>query len=281
MGGRGDTLGQLLAPLTASLFSILALSWIRRRVNAKPGSAPSPCPPSQPACPCQPLLGSGALPGAVSQLSVPFPLPSPSAHPALHPNPKRGDLQRPVPPGWRAGGCRQAPPASLYSVQSPGVWRGRAPSPCPATAPSPALPVRGKGDKGDKGVPPRCSPRLRLRCRGDPGLPPLYTYIYNPRNKPETTRDQRCVLPGGTGQSSRALPRSRRAAPASLARSIATQLLPFPLSPPWPHSIPHLSVLPSCRPGVQEHLCNVALARGRQWSPAAPVPCCRWEMLPQ
>lgn len=150
MGGRGDTLGQLLTPLTASLFSILALSWIRRRVNAKPGSAPSPCPPPQPACPCQPLLGSGALPpsalpGAVSQLSVPFPLPSPSAHLSLHPNPKRGDLQQPAPPGWRGGGCRQAPPP-LCTQCNPLVCGGDGPpAPAQPQPPSPALPARGFG----------------------------------------------------------------------------------------------------------------------------------------
>lgn len=59
-GGRGDTLGQLLAPLTASLFSILDLFVDPTAGERKPGSAPSRCPP--PACPCQPLPGSGALP---------------------------------------------------------------------------------------------------------------------------------------------------------------------------------------------------------------------------
>lgn len=85
MGGRGDTLGQLLAPLTASLFSILDLSWIRRRVNTSP-VLPRPLAP-RPHAPASLSRGPGlslppsALPGAVSQLSVPFPSPQPLCTP--------------------------------------------------------------------------------------------------------------------------------------------------------------------------------------------------------
>lgn len=126
---------------------------------------PVPLPPPPPACPCQPLLGSGALPlsalpGAVSQLSVPFPLPSPSAHPPLHPNPKRGDLQ---PPARRAGGEGAAGRPPRLSVLSAIPWAvvGTGPQPLPGHSP-PALPCPARGfgtcwgQRGPLAAPPAC-----------------------------------------------------------------------------------------------------------------------------
>lgn len=222
---------------------------------------PLPASPGVRGSPSFPLPSLGLCPSFLS----PSHSPSPSAQPPLHPNPKRGDLQRPAPPGWRGGGCRQAPPASLYSVQSPGVWRGRAPSPCPRPQrPSPALPARGFGTCWGQRGPLAAPPRPRLRCRGDPGLPPLYTYINITRGinqKLHVTSAVSCLV--GRARAAEA-PRSRRAAPLPSHGASPHALLPSPLSPPPPQPIPHRSVLPSCQPGGQEHLCNVALARDRQ-----------------
>lgn len=231
-----------MAPLTASLFSILALSWIRRRLNAKPGSAPSPCPPL-PACPCQPLLGSGALPPSL-------PLPSlglcpsflsPSHSPALLHSRPCIPTQREVtssPRPRRAGGEGAAGRPPRLSVLSAIPWcvAGKGPQPLPGHSP-PALPCRHEalGRAGDKGVPSLLPPPAAQVPWGPRAPSPIYIYKYNPRNKPETTRDQRCVLPGGTGQSSRGPPVTA-SRPASLARSIATRFSPSrsalrPLSP--------------------------------------------------
>lgn len=115
---------------------------------------------------------------------------------------------------------------------------------------------------GTKGS-PRCSPRLRLRCRGDPGFPPLYTYInitQGINQKLHVTSAVSCLVGWA-----RAAETPGHGEPPRFPRTEHRHaLLPFLLSPPSPQSIPHLSVLPSCQPGVWEHLCNVALARDRE-----------------
>lgn len=241
MGGRGDTLGQLLAPLTASLFSILALSWIRRRVNAKPGSAPSPCPRPRPHAPASLSWGPG-LSLSLPSLGLCPSFLSPSHCPApLHTRPciptQREVTFSPRPAGLEGRGLQAGPPASLYSVQSPGLWWGRAPSPCPATAPQPC-PAQHEalGRAGDKGVPSLLPPPAAQVPWGPRAPSPIYIYKYNPRNKPETTRDQRCVLPGGTDQSSRG-PRSRRAAPLP-SHGASPSASPVPAQPSLPSAHP-------------------------------------------
>lgn len=273
-----------MAPLTASLFSILALSWIRRRVNAKPGSAPSPCPPL-PACPCQPLLGSGALPPSLCPPwgCVPAfcPLPTPPA--LLHSLPcipTRREVTSSARPR-RAGGEGAAGRPPRLSVLSAIPWcvAGTGPQPLPpATAPQPCPAGTRLWDVlGTKGS-PRCSPPPAAQVPWGPRAPsPIYIYKYNPRNKPETTRDQRCVLPGGTGQSSRGPPVTA-SRPASLARSIATRASPLPAQPSSPSAHPSSvrpSLLPAWRPGAP---LQCGTSQGQAIVPP-PVPCCRWEML--
>lgn len=179
MGGRGDTLGQLLAPLTASLFSILDLSWIRRRVNAspvlpRPVASPLP-PPARMPLPASPgVWGSPSLCPPWGRVPALCPPPA-LLHPPTTPTPACVPTEREVtlsPRPHRAGGEGAAgkpppPPTSLYSVQSPSLWWGRAPpsSPHLARAPpqprSPALPARGFGTRWGQGAPP-CCPCLPL-----------------------------------------------------------------------------------------------------------------------
>lgn len=128
----------------------------------------------------------------------------------------------------RAGGEGAAGRPPRLSVLSAIPWCvvGTGPQPLPSHSP-PALPCRHEalGRGGDKGVPSLLPPPAAQVPWGPRAPSPIYIYKYNPRNKPETTRDQRCVLPGWTDQSSRS-PRSRQAAPPSLARSIATRFSP-------------------------------------------------------
>lgn len=155
-------------------------------------------------------------------------------------------------------------------MQSPGVRRGRAPSPCPATAPQPC-PAEALGRGGDKGVPSLLSPPAAQVPWGPRAPSPIYIYKYNPRNKPETTRDQRCVLPGGTGQSSRSL-RSRRAAPLP-SHGASPRASPLPAQPSFPSVHPSSvrpSLLPAWSPGARLQ-CGTSQGQAI----VLPVPCCR------
>lgn len=285
MGGRGDTLGQLLALLTASLFSILDLSWIHRRANASPvlPRPVAPCPHAPASLARGPGLSLpppslGLCPSSLSPSHPPCP-PSPSAPPTPACVPTEREVT--LSPRLEGGGCGQAPRLSVLSA-IPQRMAGTGPQPLPGRSPpSPApRPCRHKalGRGGDKGLPRAAPACLRLGCHGGPRAPsPLYVYKYNLRNKPETTRDQRRVLAGGTDQSSRK-PRSRRAAPLP-SHGASRCASPHPAQPsfPSPPSL-HPSVLPSCQPEAWEHLCSLALAGDGGWGPPVPR---RTETCPQ
>lgn len=180
----------------------------------------------------------------------------------------------------RAGGEGAAGRPPRLSVLSAIPWcvAGTGPQPLPSHRP-PALPCRHEalGRGGDKGVPSLLSPPAAQVPWGPRAPSPIYIYKYNPRNKPETTRDQRCVLPGGTGQSSRSL-RSRRAAPLP-SHGASPRASPLPAQPSFPSVHPSSvrpSLLPAWSPGAP---LQCGTSQGQAIVP--PVPCCRWEMLPQ
>lgn len=165
MGGHGDTLGQLLALLTASLFSILDLSWIiggqtqarfcpvpllpaRMPLPASPGvrGSPSLCPPW------------GCVPALCPLPTPPTPSPSAPPTPACLPTEREVTLS----PRLEGGGCGQAPRLSVLSA-IPQRVAGTGPQPLPGRSPpSPApRPCRHKalGRGGAKGL-PCTAPRL-------------------------------------------------------------------------------------------------------------------------
>lgn len=136
---------------------------------------------------------------------------------------------------------------------------------------------------GTKGS-PRCFPPPVAQVPWGPRAPsPIYIYKYNPRNKPETTRDQRCVLPGGTGQSSKD-PRSRRAAPLP-SHGASSRASPLPAQSSFP-SVHPSSVRPSllpawslgaplqCGTSQGQGIMSLCLAAGGRCFPGEPVPTC-------
>lgn len=229
------------------------------------------CPIPLPPCPHAPASLSWG-PG----LSLPLPslglcpsFLSPSYSPALlHTRPCIPTQREVTFSTWpsQAGGEGAAgrPPPPLCTQCNPLVCgKEGAPALAQPQPPSPALPARGFGTwQGQRG-PLAASPRLWLRCRGDPGLPPLYTYInitQGINQKLHVTSAVSCLV----GRARAAKTPGHGEPPRFPRTEHRHALLPFLLSPPSPQSIPHLSVLPSCQPGVWEHLCNVALARDRE-----------------
>lgn len=126
----------------------------------KPGSAPSPCP--TPACPCQPLPGSGALPpsalpGAVSQLSVPFP-PAALLHPPLACIPAEREVTL-GPRPRRAGGEGAAGRPPRLSVLSAIPQRAAGtgpPQPLLGQSPPSPTPRPCRHEARGQGAPARC-----------------------------------------------------------------------------------------------------------------------------
>lgn len=122
IGGRGDTLGAALGPLTASLF------FYRRRfmdptVNEhQPGSAPSRRPPARMPLPASARVQGSSFPlpslGPCLSSSVPWP---PSV-----PVPSEGEVTPAASPaGWEGRGLQAGPPSPLCnSVQSRGRGDG-------------------------------------------------------------------------------------------------------------------------------------------------------------
>lgn len=267
-----------MAPLTASLFSILDLSWIRRRVNAspvlpRPVASPLP-PPARMPLPASPgVWGSPSLCPPWGRVPALCPPPA-LLHPPTTPTPACVPTEREVtlsPRPHRAGGEGAAgkppPPPPLCTQCNPPACGGDGPPPrvpiWPEPPPSPApRPCRHEalGRGGDKGLPRAAPACLWLGCHGAPS--PLYIYKYNLRNKPETTRAQRCVLAGGTDQSSRNCPPPGHGEPPRFPRTEHRDVLlparPLPSSPSVCPSI-RLSFPPASL-GGWERICSVALA---------------------
>lgn len=244
-GGPREHPGAALGPIHSFSFFYLRPFMDPTVGELKPGSAPSRCPP--PACPCQPLLGSGAflpaaLPGAVSQLSVSFSPPSPSALPPACIPTEREVTPSPR-PHWAGGeGAAGRPSASLYSVQSHSTVETSPPAqpePPPATSLA-LLATRLWGAAGTR-VSPTLPPAW---VPGVPGAPsPICVYNYNLRSKPGTTVTSAGFWlwdgpeqqnPPFTGEPPR-FPRTEH----------RDALLPFPLSPSVCPSIRRPSLLPA------------------------------------